>query len=178
MPLTPRQMARRKAEFRQGQANFNRMAQLHGNLKRRYNTVSRLYKEFNALYGNWHRANRAMRNTYNTPNETHRMMVMWRTRAQKLHRKREQKHDEIIRTVANMLPLIREYHVLRWGPLNPNNNNNTVNRNVRHNIRSRAFSPKAIARLKLARLINVAATRPGGWVSKKLFKPGNQPRAA
>ena len=178
MPLTPRQMARRKAEFRQGQANFNRMAQLHGNLKRRYKTVNRLYEEHNALYGNWHRANRAMLNTYNTPNQTHRMMVMWRAREQKLRRKRQNKLDEINRTVTNMLPLLREYHVLRWGPLNPNNNNNSVYRNVLHNIRTHTFSPKVIARLKLTRLTNVAATRPGGWVSKKLFGEGNHPRAA
>jgi hypothetical protein len=171
-------MARLKAEFRQGQANFNRLAQLHGNLKRRYNTVNRLYKEYNALYGNWHRANRAMTNVYNTPNMTHRMMVMWRAREQKLHRKRQEKHNEINRTVANMLPLLREYHVLRWGPLNPNNNNNSVYRNVRRNINSHAFSPKVMSRLKLARVYNVAVTRPGGWVSKRLFKPGNQPRAA
>lgn len=172
MPVTPRRMARRKAEFRAGQANYNRLVQLYGNLKRRFAEVNRLEQEHYVMTGNIRRAVReSVQNYGNTPQgqtQTHRMMLMWRAREQKLRQKQNAKAREVNQAVRNMRPIIREYYRLRYGMNNAIEANENLWNNVRNNINTRSFSPKRMARLKLARLINAAAVRPGGWVSKKM----------
>ena len=164
-------MARLKAEFRAGQANYNRLVQLHGNLKRRFAEVNRLEMEHYRMTGNINRAVREIAQNYgNTPQgraQTHRMMLLWLARERKLRQKQNAKAREVNRAVQNMRPLIREYYRLRYMMSNANENNENLWNNVRRNIETGSFSPKRMARLKLARLINAAAVRPGGWVSKK-----------
>lgn len=175
MPMTPRQMARLKAEFRAGQARYNRLVQLHGNLKRRFEEFNRLEKERKSMVGNLSRAIGGTAEIYGTPAETHRMMLLWHARERKLQQKYNRKQQEISRHVANMRPLIREYYNLRYSNRQNNNTNNSLWLVARNNIDERVFSPKRHARLKLARMINRAATRPGGWVYKRMFKEGNRP---
>lgn len=181
MPVTPRRMARRKAEFRAGQANYNRLVQLYGNLKRRFAEVNRLEKEHYAMEGNIRRAVRETTQNYGAnargQAQTVRMIVMWRAREQKLRQKRNEKAQEVAQAVRNMRPLIREYYRLRYGMNNAIEGNENLWNNVRNNINTRSFSPKRMARLKLARLINKAAVRPGGWVYKRMFGARNKPRS-
>jgi len=174
MPVTPRRMAQRKAEFRAGQANYNRLVQLYGNLKRRFAEVNRLELEHYQMSGNIKRAVReTVQNYGNTPQgqaQTHRMMLMWHARERKLRQKQNERVREVNRAIQNMRPIIREYYRLRYGMNNATERNENLWNNIKNNIESRTFSPKRMARLKLARLINLAAVRPGGWVSKRLFK--------
>jgi hypothetical protein len=169
-------MAQRKAEFRAGQANYNRLVQLHGILKRRFAEVNRLEKQHYEMTGNINRAVRETVQFYNNPNVTHRMMLMWRAREMKLRQKQVAKGREINREFRNMRPLIGEYYRLRYGLNNATETNVALWNNIKNNIESRRFSPKRMARLKLARLINKAAVRPGGWVYKRMFGSGNRPR--
>lgn len=181
MPVTPRRMARLKAEFRAGQANYNRLVQLYGNLKRRFDEVNRLEMEHYRMTGNINRAVReTVQNYGNTPEgraQTHRMMLLWLARERKLRQKQNAIDREVNRAVQNMRPIIREYYRLRYGMNNANERNENLWNNVRRNIETRTFSPKRMARLKLARLINKAAVSPGGWVYKKMFGTGNKPRS-
>jgi hypothetical protein len=174
MPVTPRRMAQRKAEFRAGQANYNRLVQLYGNLKRRFAEVNRLEMEHYQMTGNINRAVReTVQNYGNTPQgraQTHRMMLMWHARERKLRQKQNAKAVEVVQAIRNMRPIIREYYRLRYGLNNATETNENLWNNTKNNIESRRFSPKRMARLKLARLINKAAVRPGGWVYKRLFK--------
>ena len=175
MPVTPRQMARLKAEFREGQANYNRLVRLQRILKTQFKQLNKLHKERERMVGNLHHALQGSTEIYNNPNQTHRMMLMWEARERKLQQKYNQKRQEINQHVRRMRPHIRSYYTRRYGNINNMNTNNNIMNVVRNNIRQHMFSPKRMARLKLARLINVAATRPGGWVYKKMFKEGNHP---
>lgn len=176
MPLTPRRMAQRKAEFREGQANYNRLVQLHGNLNRRFKEINSLSEQHNAMVGNLHRAVLGAETDYRTPAETNRIRLMWSARQRKLLQKQQEKRQEINLKIARMRPIIREYYILRFDLPHENETNNNLWHNVLYNIQSHLFSPNRQARLKLARLINKAVTRPGGWVYKRMFLEGNQPR--
>lgn len=168
-------MARRKAEFRAGQANYNRLVQLHGILKRRFAEVNRLEKEHYEMTGNINRAVReTVQNYGQNANMTHRMMLLWLARERKLRQKQNAKAREINREFRNMRPLIGEYYRLRYGMNNATETNTNLWNNIKNNIESRRFSPKRMARLKLARLINKAAVRPGGWVYKRMFGPSSK----
>lgn len=178
MSVSPRRMARLKAEFREGQANYNHLVRLQRVLKTQFKQLNRLEKERKRMVGNLHHAIQGTTEIYNNPSQTHRMMLLWHARERKLQQKYNQKRQEINLHVRRMRPHIRNYYTRRYGNINNQNTNNNIMNVVRNNIKEHIFSPKRMARLKLARLINVAATRPGGWVSKRLFTPGNQPRAA
>ena len=173
MPVTPRQMARRKAEFREGQANYNRLVQLHGNLKKHFQEYNKLEKEYANMEGNLLRARLGTTQVYNSPAQTHRMMMMWIARERKLEQKRQQKERELNRKANTMMPIIRTYYTLRYGLPHNAETNNDLWHNIYRNTAGGMFSPKRLARLKLARLVNKAAVRPGGWVYKRMFKEGN-----
>jgi hypothetical protein len=169
-------MAQRKAEFREGQANYNRLIQLHRNLNRSFKEINSLDKRHNLMMGNLFRAGMGAEADYRTPAETNRIRLIWRARERKLRQKYEENQQEINLKIARMRPIIREYYILRFGLPHVNETNINLWHNIRYNIQSRVFSPKRQARLKLARLINQFATRPGRWVYKRLFPEGNQPQ--
>ena len=166
MPLTPRRMAQLKAEFRAGQANYNRIVTLHKNIQRLDKEHRALENNLQRIRPNENRARERAANHYPNPAMRERLRLLWLVKLRKAQKQRVNVERQLGRVRTNMNRALVEYARLYWGA-EPNNVN--LERNVRNYVRWHNAPNVKLAKLKLAHTINKAAVRPGGWAVKRMF---------
>lgn len=172
MPMTPRRMAQLKANFRAGHESYNRIVKLHKNIQRMNKELTNLHSKLIRSTTNENHALRMAQNNYPTPTMTNRMRLFWLVKMRKARSEHNNASHQIHRVRTDMLPAMIEFARLHWGA-GPNNIN--VEGNVRNYVRKHSAPNIRLGKLKLAHAINRAVVRPGGWIYKRMFKPGNNP---
>lgn len=166
MPVTPRRMAQLKAEFRAGQANYNRIVTLHKNIQRLNKEHRALENNLQRIRPNEDRARERAANHYPNPAVRERMRLLWLVKLRKAQKARVNVERQLGRVRTNMNRALVEYARLYWGAA-PNNIN--LERNVRNYVRRHNAPNIKLAKLKLAHAINRMAVRPGAWTIKRMF---------
>lgn len=169
MPLTPRRMAQLKANFRAGQANYNRLVTLHKNIQRMNKELTNTHNKLTHARMNEYRAHNRTLNQYPTPAMMNKMSRLWQVKMRKANAHRQALEGQHERMRTNMTRAMTEFARLHWGA---EPNNNVVGR-VRRYVRTHNAPNIRLGRMKLAHAINRAAVRPGGWAVRRMFRQGN-----
>jgi hypothetical protein len=159
-------MAQLKAEFRAGQANYNRIVTLHKNIQRLDKEHRALENKLRLARPNENRARERAANHYPNPAMRERMRLLWLVKLRKAQKYRVNVERQLGRVRTNMNRALAEYARLYWGA-EPNNVN--LERNVRNYVRVHNAPNIRLAKLKLAHAINRRAVLPESWTIKRMF---------
>ena len=165
MPVTPRRMAQFKAEFRAGQANYNRIVALHKNIQRLNKEHRALENNLIRIRPNEVRSSERAQNHYPSWAMTDRMRRMWLVKMRKSIEQRKAVERRLGQVRTNLHRAIIDYSRLYWGA---DPNNISINE-VRNYVREHNSPNVRLAKLKIAHAINNLATRPGGWAIRRMF---------